>query len=105
MQFRHTRHADLPAGKSWRKRMSRPARALGVLLLTGVVALAGACTSSDKDKSGGSAGAAKERVTYLTASGAVGRDAFIWVAKQKGYFADAGIDLDIQKGAATTGNL
>jgi NitT/TauT family transport system substrate-binding protein len=75
------------------------------VLLAGVVALAGACSSSDSKTSGGSSGKAADKVTYVTAFGAVGRDAFIYVAKQKGYFSDAGIDIDIQKGAATNANL
>jgi NitT/TauT family transport system substrate-binding protein len=83
--------------------MIRPTRALAAALLAGVVALAGACSSSDSKTS--SSGKAADKVTYVTAFGAVGRDAFIWVAKQKGYFADAGIDIDIQKGAAANANL
>jgi len=46
-----------------------------------------------------------EQVTYATGFGAVGRDAFIWVAKEKGYFGDAGIEVDIQKGAGNVPNL
>ncbi len=46
-----------------------------------------------------------DKVTYLTAFGAVGRDAFAWVAQEKGYFRDAGIDVTIQLGAATGENL
>jgi NitT/TauT family transport system substrate-binding protein len=85
--------------------MIRPTRALAAALLAGVVALAGACSSSDSKDSGSSSGKATDKVTYVTAFGAVGRDSFVWVAKQKGYFADAGIDIDIQKGAAGTANL
>ncbi|BCJ40119.1 ABC transporter substrate-binding protein [Actinoplanes ianthinogenes] len=48
---------------------------------------------------------AADKVTYLTAFGAVGRDAFAWVAQEKGYFRDAGIDVTIQLGAATGENL
>jgi NitT/TauT family transport system substrate-binding protein len=85
--------------------MIRPTRALAAVLLAGVVALAGACSSSDSKGSGSSSGKTTDKVTYVTAFGAVGRDAFIWVAKQKGYFADAGIDIDIQQGAVGTANL
>lgn len=86
--------------------MIRPTRALAAVLLAGVVALAGACSSSDNKDSGGKSGAkATDKVTYVTAFGAVGRDAFVWVAKQKGFFADAGIDVDIQKGAGNAPNL
>jgi NitT/TauT family transport system substrate-binding protein len=87
--------------------MMRPTRVLAAVLLAGVVALAGACSSSD-DKgstSSGSGGKTLDKVSYVTAFGAVGRDSFVYVAKEKGYFADAGIDIDIQKGAAGTANL
>jgi NitT/TauT family transport system substrate-binding protein len=46
-----------------------------------------------------------DRVTYVTAFGAVGRDAFAWVALDKGYFREAGLDVTIQLGAATGENL
>jgi NitT/TauT family transport system substrate-binding protein len=86
--------------------MIRPTRALAAALLAGVVALAGACSSSDsKTTSSSSSGKAADKVTYVTAFGAVGRDSFIWVAKQKGFFADAGIDVDIHLGAAANANL
>lgn len=42
-----------------------------------------------------------EKITYLTAYGTFGRDGFIYVAKEKGYFADAGFDVDIKVGAGT----
>ncbi|RSM69436.1 membrane lipoprotein lipid attachment site [Actinoplanes sp. ATCC 53533] len=46
-----------------------------------------------------------DKVTYVTAFGAVGRDAFAWVALEKGYFREAGLDVTIQLGAATGENL
>jgi NitT/TauT family transport system substrate-binding protein len=46
-----------------------------------------------------------DHVTYMTGFGAVGRDAFVWVARDKGWFRDAGIEVDIQKGAGNTPNL
>jgi NitT/TauT family transport system substrate-binding protein len=87
--------------------MIRPTRALAAVLLAGVVALAGACSSSDDKDSGssGSGGKALDKVSYVTAFGAVGRDAFVWVAKEKGFYKDAGIDIDIQQGTVGTGNL
>ena len=61
-----------------------------------------ACGDSSSTEEGSGT---KDEVTYLTAFGAVGRDAFAWVAQEKGYFADAGIDVTIQLGAATGENL
>ncbi|MFI5891059.1 ABC transporter substrate-binding protein [Actinoplanes sp. NPDC051513] len=46
-----------------------------------------------------------DNVTYATGFGAVGRDAFIWVAQEKGYFRNANIEIDIQKGAGNVPNL
>jgi NitT/TauT family transport system substrate-binding protein len=85
--------------------MIRPTRALAAVLLAGVVALAGACSSSDDKDGKGSDGKALDKVSYVTAFGAVGRDAFVWVAKDKGFYKDAGIDINIQQGTVGTGNL
>jgi NitT/TauT family transport system substrate-binding protein len=85
--------------------MIRPTRALAAVLLAGVVALAGACSSSDDKDSSSSGGKALDKVSYVTAFGAVGRDSFVWVAKDKGFYKAAGIDIDIQQGTVGTGNL
>ncbi len=71
------------------------AAALAVLLA------AGACDS------GGDApeSASPDKVTYLTAVGAFGRESYAWVAKEKGFFAKAGIEVDIRPGSGTTENL
>jgi NitT/TauT family transport system substrate-binding protein len=57
--------------------------------------------------SGGSKTSTKplEKITYLTAYGTFGRDGFIYVAKERGYFADAGFDVDIKVGAGTGANI
>jgi NitT/TauT family transport system substrate-binding protein len=84
--------------------MFRGSRVLAATLLAAVLVTASACSSSDDDsssKTGSNAGSSGElkKVTYVTAFGAVGRDSFAWVAKEKGYFKDAGLDVTIQKGA------
>jgi len=63
---------------------------------------AAACGSNSPSKSTSSA---KDQVTYVTAFGAAGRDAFAWVAEQKGYFRQAGIDVKIELGKAAGENL
>ena len=75
--------------------------------LTAVLAVGAAgCSSGDDDKNEANAAPGKiEKVTYLTAFGAVGRDAFAWVAQEKGYFKEAGFEVDIQLGAGTDPNL
>jgi NitT/TauT family transport system substrate-binding protein len=86
--------------------MIRRSRGLVATLLAAVVITAGGCSGSDDSTKTPAAGAGKtDKITYATAFGAVGRDAFIWVAKDKGYFSDAGIDITIQKGAGLVPNL
>ncbi|GIJ62125.1 hypothetical protein Vau01_096410 [Virgisporangium aurantiacum] len=46
-----------------------------------------------------------EKVAYLTGFNITGQDAFLYVAKEQGYFHDAGLDVDIQAGAGTQRNL
>jgi NitT/TauT family transport system substrate-binding protein len=68
--------------------------------------LAAALLIAGCDGSGGSGSETRlDKITYLTAFGAVGRDAFAWVAREKGYFRDAGLDVTIQLGAATGENM
>ncbi|BFU47044.1 ABC transporter substrate-binding protein [Krasilnikovia sp. MM14-A1004] len=67
-----------------------------------LVAAAGCDDSDDAAKAGGQS---LEKVTYLTSFGTFGRDAYAYVAKEKGYFADAGFDVDIKPGGGTGENL
>lgn len=85
--------------------MIRRTRVLAAALLAMALIATSACSDSDDGGTDSGAGKASEKITYLTAFGAAGRDAFIWIAKKKGYFAEAGIDVDIQLGAATGENL
>ena len=61
------------------------------------------CSGSSDDK--GSNGQALEKVTYLTSFGTFGRDAYAYVAKEKGYFKDAGFDVDIKPGSGSGENI
>ncbi|MBM2614953.1 ABC transporter substrate-binding protein [Actinoplanes sp. LDG1-06] len=84
--------------------MGRAKKFLGILATTlSVVALA-ACGSDD---SAGDQAAAPglRKVTYITGFGAAGRDAYAWMAREKGYFREAGLDVDIKLGAALSENL
>ena len=85
--------------------MSRRYRTvLAAVLATALAVAASGCSGSD-DKGSSDSNAAPDKVTYLTAFGAVGRDAFAWVAQEKGYFKDAKLDVTIQLGAATGENI
>ncbi len=76
--------------------------ALATLMAT-VVATAGCSKGGEATPDKTSAG--PDKVTYLTAFGAVGRDALIWVGVEKGFFKEAGIEVTIQLGAGTDPNL
>ena len=75
--------------------MTRRYRALLAAALAVVLAVATVgCCSDDGDEAGAGGNGKLDKVTYLTAFGAVGRDAFAWVAQEKGYFKEAGFEVD-----------
>jgi NitT/TauT family transport system substrate-binding protein len=89
--------------------MIRHSRVLVAGLLATVLIAVSACSSSSDSGSSTAKDAANgkplDKVTYLTAFGAAGRDAFAFVAQEKGYFKDAGIDVNIQLGKASGENV
>ena len=88
-----------PSRREWGTAMRRYRALLVSVLATALIGAAGGCTSSKAEPA--AAGEKKlDKVTYLTAFGAVGRDAFAWVAQEKGYFKESGLDVTIQLGAA-----
>jgi NitT/TauT family transport system substrate-binding protein len=82
----------------------RPSRLLTVFLVSCAVLTATACGDDEPESTGG-AGAKPDQVSYLTAFGAAGRDAFAWIAEDQGYFREANLDVKIQLGKATGENL
>nr|WSY49342.1 ABC transporter substrate-binding protein [Streptomyces sp. NBC_00886] len=82
--------------------MIRSYRTATVFCAAATLLAAAACDSNSSSKSTSSA---KDHITYVTAFGAAGRDAFAWVAEQKGYFRQAGIDVQIELGKAAGENL
>ncbi|MEV4316731.1 ABC transporter substrate-binding protein [Actinocrispum sp. NPDC049592] len=67
-------------------------RPVAAVLLT--AAILGGCTSTPQ-------GSPRDKVSYLTSFNTFGRDAYAYVALDKGYFTDAGIDVTITPGTAT----
>ena len=79
-------------------------RALATIAaVTTLVAVTG-CSDDSSDGSSGD-GQSLEKITYLTSFGTFGRDAYAYVAKEKGYFRDAGFDVEIKPGSGTLDNL
>ncbi|ROT32043.1 ABC transporter substrate-binding protein [Micromonospora sp. HM5-17] len=81
------------------------ARTFGVAALATTLLLGAAGCSDSSDDGGDGKTASLEKITYLTSFGNFGRDAYAWVAKEKGYFKEAGFDVDIKPGNATSENL
>jgi NitT/TauT family transport system substrate-binding protein len=80
--------------------MHRLTRIASAVTMVTLLATAAGCGSSTKSDAKG-----PDKVTYLTAYGAVGRDAFAWVALDKGYFKKNNLDVKIQLGNAASTNL
>lgn len=67
--------------------------------IAGAVLLAAACGGGGDTQS--QATAPTEKVSYLTSFNTFGRDAYAYVAQEKGYFKEAGLDVDIKPGSGT----
>ncbi|TDC81513.1 hypothetical protein E1193_14515 [Micromonospora sp. KC606] len=82
--------------------MTRLTRTVAAAALAATLALVSGCSGGDdkSDASGGD-GKALEKVTYLTSFGNFGRDSYAWVAKEKGFFKEAGFDVEIKPGQGT----
>ena len=82
--------------------MRRLTRTVAAAALATALALVSGCSSGsdDSDAKGGD-GKALEKVTYLTSFGNFGRDSYAWVAKEKGFFKEAGFDVEIKPGQGT----
>lgn len=87
--------------------MKRLTRTIAIAALASTLAIAAGCSSADGSDDTSSAGGSKtlEKVNYLTSFGNFGRDAYGWVAKDKGFFAEVGIEVDIKPGQGTGGNI
>lgn len=61
-----------------------------------------ACGSDDGGGgSSGDQGSKTVKIEYLTSFGNFGRDAYVHVAKEKGYFKEEGLDVEVRPGAGT----
>ncbi len=84
--------------------MSRLIRTVATLVLTCV--FTAACSNPDnQQQTSTSSNKPLEKVTYLTSFGNFGRDSYAWVAKDKGFFREAGLDVDIKPGGGTGDNI
>jgi NitT/TauT family transport system substrate-binding protein len=70
-----------------------------------VVSIATAACSGGREETPEGNGGDPDQITMLTGFGSFGRDAYIWVAREKGFFAEANIECDIQPGPGTSLNI
>ncbi|MGV9362156.1 ABC transporter substrate-binding protein [Amycolatopsis sp. NPDC003731] len=68
----------------------------GPVVLLAVALIVTACGGSGDPPAAG-----REKVAYLTSFGTFGRDAYAYVAQEKGFFAEAGLDVTITPGSGT----
>lgn len=84
--------------------MRRHSRILTALAVAATMLVASACTGEDGDNNGGE-DSAPDQVVYITAFAAFGREAYAWVALDKGYFEEANLEVEIQTGTGTGDNV
>lgn len=75
-------------------------RTLALAAVAPLLGAAAGCSGSSE-----SAGNSTTKITYITAFGTFGRDAFAWLALDKGWLEQAGFDVTIKPGAAIGENL
>lgn len=97
----HPAHPTLRLGQPAMSRRSLLAGAAAAVA-AGPMFLSG-CGGSDK--ADGKSARVLDEVTYITATGKTGREAFAWVASAKGFFAEEGLKVNIVPGAGGEENL
>src|SRR6266545_4807433 len=82
----------------------RLSRVLAAALASSALLVAAGCSSGSGSANKNNP-AAIEKVTYSTGFGQFGREAYVYVGIDKGYFRDAGIDVTVKPGEGTGPNL
>ncbi|AQZ70575.1 Hydroxymethylpyrimidine ABC transporter, substrate-binding component [[Actinomadura] parvosata subsp. kistnae] len=83
--------------------MRRLPRVITVTVLVATFSLPAACGSGQREPS--QSRPAADRVTWVTGFGAFGREAYVYVAQEKGFFKEAGIEVAVQPGKGSGENL
>ncbi|MCW6004519.1 ABC transporter substrate-binding protein [Micromonospora sp. CPCC 205371] len=85
-------------------------RVLGAVVAVTALVLSAGCSDDSGDDAGsgnnsGDKPTTLEKVTYLTGASILGREAYVYQAIEKGYFKDAGFEVEVQAGKGTNANL
>src|SRR5215217_9101967 len=78
----------------------RLTRMLAVAMGAALVFAAAACSNED-GKGGTDSPKTVEKLSYSTSFGTFGRESYVYVAQEKGYFAEAGIEVIVKPGNGT----
>jgi NitT/TauT family transport system substrate-binding protein len=78
---------------------------LGTVAAVTAMALSVGCSGDGDDEKSTDKPAGIEKVSYLTGASILGREAFAYVAIEKGYFKEAGFEVEVQSGKGTNANL
>lgn len=73
-------------------------RGLAAIAAAAALVVAAGCTGGDDEPEGPET---PDQVTYLTSFGLSAHDAFIFYAEERGFFDDAGIDINIEVGSGS----
>src|SRR5204863_8828336 len=87
-----------------RKGLMRLSRVFAAAVAGTALLVAAGCTSKT-DTANKNNPAPIEKVTYATGFGQFGREAYVYVGIDKGYFRDAGIEVTVKPGAGTGDTL
>ena len=89
--------------------MRRATRMIGAAVAAAALILAAGCTGDDDATASGgngSGGSGKlEKVSFLTGVNIQGRESFIYVAQEKGFFKEVGLDVEVKPGLGSEPNL
>ncbi|MBM2623782.1 ABC transporter substrate-binding protein [Actinoplanes sp. LDG1-06] len=80
-------------------------RLLPAVIAALALVLTPGCTTARESDGPGDGAANLDHVKFLTGASILGREAYIYVAQEKGYFADAGFEVEVQAGKGTSPNL
>jgi NitT/TauT family transport system substrate-binding protein len=81
-------------------------RPLGIAAAAIALVVASGCSGSEADDSdSGAQPGATTKVSYVTGLNIQGREAYVYVAQEKGYFKEAGLEVDVKPGVGTEANL
>ena len=85
--------------------MRNMTRVLGAITAVAAMALSVGCSSGKDDDKSTDKPAGLEKVSYLTGASILGREAYVFEAIDKGYFKEAGFEVEVKSGLGTNKNL